>query len=78
MSRNRLEPEESGRDFTFIIVVTFISFLTTFAGAIISLIVYLDLRTDGNPCECIERDLGILFERLTEVIEQRCGAPSAG
>lgn len=77
MPYNRLEPEETARNFTFIIVVTFVSFLTAFAGAIITLIVYIDLRTDGNPCECVERDLSILFTRLTEVIEQRCGASAA-
>lgn len=72
MNLNERRYENDETNFSFIIVITFLSFVVTLAAMILGLVIYLDVRKHGDACDCIEQDTNLLLQRLTEIIENTC------
>ena len=71
--RSELRQIEENTGFTFLVIISSLSFMITFTGMLLSLVIYIDVRRHGDACQCIEETSSLLLQKLTEIIQEECG-----
>lgn len=51
-----------------------LSLIASCTSAVIAIVIYTDIQITPEACDCTQREIQLLYQKLAELIEQQCAA----